>query len=180
MDRARSFVWQCPGALEPATRLLRAAGERRPCKSLHLPQQLPRLTQQRLNLLSPGDGMPCKQAVFARVPVAPRRAGSRRTTVHAAAPLAAHRRRAARFPGADFGAATRARQHRNGTAGVIAHARACRLASVRLCANVRSRVRILRGSPAGGHAACSSRANDPRPNSQARAAGIRPRPRRRS
>ena len=55
-----------------------------------------------------------------RVPVAPWRTGLRRTAVHAAASFAAHGRRAARFRAAGFGAATPARAHRAGIAGVIA------------------------------------------------------------
>src|SRR3981081_3015003 len=102
-------------------------------QSLHLLQQLPRVTQQGLNLLSLGDRVPGVQAVLARVLVSPWRAGSRRTAVHAAALFAAHRRRAARSAGTDFCDATRARQHRAGIAGVIAHARASRFASPASC-----------------------------------------------
>src|SRR4029453_1485202 len=57
------------------------------------------------------------------------RPGSPCAAVHAAALPAVHRRRAARFAGAGFGAATRARQHRAGISDVIAHACAARLAS---------------------------------------------------
>jgi hypothetical protein len=49
--------------------------------------------------------------------------------MHAAAPFATHRRRAARAAGTGFGATTSARQHRAGIAGVIAQACASRLAS---------------------------------------------------
>jgi hypothetical protein len=42
--------------------------------------------------------------------------------MHAAAPLAAHRRRAARAAGTGFGAATPARLHRSDIASVVAHA----------------------------------------------------------
>src|SRR5207245_8750457 len=45
--------------------------------------------------------------------------------------FAARRRRAARAVGTEFGAATRAREHRSGVAGVIAHACAFRLAAIR-------------------------------------------------
>src|SRR5882724_4603306 len=106
--------------------------------SFHLLQQLPRFAQQRLNPPLPGDRVPGEQAVLARVLVSPWRAGFRRTAVHAAAPFAAHRRRAARAAGADFCAATRARQHRTGMAGVIAHARASRLASTGSCSRSES------------------------------------------
>src|SRR2546429_8497257 len=98
-------------------------------QSLHLFQQLPRFTQQRLNLPSLGERIPGEQAVLARVLVCPWRAGSLRTAVHAAALLAVHRRRAARAAGTGFGATTRARQHRAGVSDEIAHACASRLAS---------------------------------------------------
>ena len=97
--------------------------------SFHLLQQLPRFTQQRPNLLPLGDRIPCEQAMPARVVVSLWRSGARRTAVHAAAPFAAHRRRAARPAGADFGAATLARQHRAAIGGVIAQACAPRPAS---------------------------------------------------
>src|SRR5438105_3665942 len=90
-------------------------------RSFHLLQKLPRVSQQSLNPLSLGDRFPGEQAVLARVPVSLWRAGFWYAAVHAAAPLAAHRRRTARCAGADFGAATRARQHRPGIADVIAH-----------------------------------------------------------
>src|SRR5258707_2973622 len=69
----------------------------RPCqnRSFHLLQQLPRVTQQGLNLPALGDRVLGEQAVLARVLVSPWRAGTRRTAVHAAAPFAARRRRAA-------------------------------------------------------------------------------------
>ncbi len=102
-------------------------------QSLHLLQQLPRFTQQGLNPLSLGDRVAGEQAVLARVLVSPWRAASRRAAVHAAALFAAHRRRAARAAGTDFCPATRARQHRTGIAGVIAHACVCRLASAGSC-----------------------------------------------
>ena len=90
-------------------------------KSLHLLQQLPRLAQQGLNLFSLGDCGLREAAVLARIPVSPGRAAIRRSAVFAAAPFAVHRRCAARFPAAGFGAATPARPHRSGVAGVIAH-----------------------------------------------------------
>src|SRR6476620_2706706 len=98
-------------------------------KSFHRVQKLPRFAQQRLNLPSLGDRSSGEQAVLARVPVSPWRAGSRRAAVHAAAIFAAHRRRAARAAATDSCAATRARQHRSGIAGMVAHAGAFRLAS---------------------------------------------------
>src|SRR5437870_13678208 len=63
-----------------------------PCEdtSLHRSQQLPRFTQQVLNLPSFGDRVLGEQAVLARVLVSPRRAGPRRFTVHAAALFAPH------------------------------------------------------------------------------------------
>ena len=65
-----------------------------PCESqsFHLLQQLPRFTQQRLNLPSLGDRIPGEQAVLARVLVCPWRAGSRCAAVHAASLPAAHGR----------------------------------------------------------------------------------------
>ncbi len=71
-------------------------------RSFHLSEQLPRVAQHRLNLLSLGDCVLREAAVRARVLVSPWRAGFRRTAVHAAAPSAAHRRRAARAAAADF------------------------------------------------------------------------------
>src|SRR4029079_12831537 len=97
--------------------------------SLHLLQQLPRFTQQRLNLPSLGDRTPGEAAVLARVLICPRRAGPLCAAMHAAALSAVHRRRAARAIGTGFGATTRARQQRAGISDVIAHACACRLAS---------------------------------------------------
>src|SRR6478752_7728170 len=47
-------------------------------KSFHRVQKLPRFAQQRLNLPSLGDRSSGEQAVLARVPVSPWRAGSRR------------------------------------------------------------------------------------------------------
>jgi len=111
-------------------------------RSFHRLQQLPRFAQQGLNLLALGDRVPSEPAVPARVLVSPSRAGSRRTAVHAAAPFAAHRRRAARSAGADFCAATRARQHRTGIAGVIAHGCASRLASTASCSGAPQGYRI--------------------------------------
>jgi hypothetical protein len=58
-----------------------------------------------------------------------RRAGARCAAVHAAAPFALHRRRAARAAATGFGATARARQHRADTSDVIAHACASCLAS---------------------------------------------------
>jgi hypothetical protein len=107
-------------------------------KSFQRLQQLPRFTQQGLNSLALGDCDLCKQAVLARVPVSPWRTGSWRTAVHAAAPFAAHGRRAARSAGTDFGAAPRARQHRAGIAGVIAHAFASRFAAAESCFRLES------------------------------------------
>jgi hypothetical protein len=63
-------------------------------QSFHRLQQFPRVTQQVLNLLAPGDRVAGEQAVPARVLVSPRRAGSR-TAVRAAAPFTAQRRLAA-------------------------------------------------------------------------------------
>src|SRR5437660_7734925 len=97
-------------------------------KSFQLLQQLPRFAQQGRNLPSLGGRFPGEQTVLARVLVSPWRAGFRRTAMHAAALFATHRRRAARSTGADPGAATRARQHRAGIAGVVAHACASRFA----------------------------------------------------
>src|SRR5260370_6147181 len=102
-------------------------------QSLHLLQQLPRCPQQGRIPLSLGDRFAVEQAVLARVLVSPWRAASRRAAVHAAALFAAHRRRAARAAGTDFCPATRARQHRTGIAGVIAHACVCRFASTESC-----------------------------------------------
>ncbi len=102
-------------------------------RSFHRLEQLPRFAQQRLNLLALRDRVPSEQAMLARVLVSPWRAGFRRTAVHAAALLAAHCRRAARSAAADSCAATRARQHRTGIAGVIAQGRAPRFASMGLC-----------------------------------------------
>jgi len=62
-------------------------------KSFHLVPQLPRFTQQGPNLLSLGDGVPCEQAALVRVLISAWRTGVRRTDVHAAARLAAQRRR---------------------------------------------------------------------------------------
>jgi hypothetical protein len=76
-------------------------------RSLHLFQQLPRFTQQRLNLPSLGDRIPGEQAMLARVLVRLWRAGSQRAAVHGAALLAVHRRRAAGVTGLGFRAATR-------------------------------------------------------------------------
>ena len=98
-------------------------------RSFDLLQQLPRFAQQVSNLPALGDRLLREQAVLARVLVSPWRAGFQRAAVHAATPFAAHRRRAARSAGADFRAATRARPHRAGIAGVIAHACASRFAS---------------------------------------------------
>src|SRR5260221_4743104 len=82
-----------------------------------------------MNPLSMDDRVRGDPAVLARIPVSPGRAGPRRTAMHAAALFAAHRRRAARAAGTDFCAATRARQHRAGIAGVVAHACASGFAS---------------------------------------------------
>src|SRR6266850_1473815 len=71
-------------------------------------QQLPRVSQQGLNLLALGDRVPGEEAMLARVLVPPRRARFRRSAVHEAAPFAAYRRRAARSAGADFCPAPRA------------------------------------------------------------------------
>src|SRR5665213_3081519 len=101
--------------------------------SLHPPQHLPCLIQQRLDLLALGDRFAREPAVPARVVVSPLAAGSWRTAVHAAAPFAAQRRCAAGSTVAGFGAATPARPHGTGVGGVIAHARACRLAPAELC-----------------------------------------------
>src|SRR3954451_21775073 len=109
-------------------------------QSLHLTQQLPRVTQHRPNLPSLGDRLPGEQAVLARVLVCLWRAGSLRASVHAAAPLAVYRRRAARTAGSGFGATTSARQHRAGVADVIAHVCASRLASAE------SRLRLERAT----------------------------------
>lgn len=98
-------------------------------RSLHLFQQLPRFTQQHLNLPSLSDRVPAEHPMLASVPVCLRRAGSLCAAVHAAALLPVHRRRAARAAGARLGATTRARQHRAGVSDVIAHACASRLAS---------------------------------------------------
>ena len=78
-------------------------------QSLHLIQQLPRFTQQPLNPPSLGDRIFGEQAVRARVLVCLWRAGTSCTTVHAAALLAVHRRRAACAAGTGFGATPRAR-----------------------------------------------------------------------
>jgi hypothetical protein len=88
--------------------------------SFHLLQQPPRFIQQCPDLLAFGDGVAGEQAVPARVLVSAWRAGSGCAAVHAAAPFAAYRRRAARSAGAGLCPATRARQHRTGIAGVIA------------------------------------------------------------
>src|SRR6185437_15155266 len=101
--------------------------------SFHRLQKLPRFDQQGLNLLALGDRLPGEPTVLARVAVAPWRAGPRRATVHAATLFAAHRRRAAGAAGMDFGAAARARPHRSGIAGVIAHVFAFCLASMPSC-----------------------------------------------
>jgi hypothetical protein len=101
----------------------------RTAPSFHLLQQPPRLTQQVPNLLALGDRIPSEQAVPARVLVSLWSAGARRTAVHATAPFAAHRRRAARSAAADFGAATRTPQHRAAIGGVIAQACVPRSAS---------------------------------------------------
>src|SRR5450755_3081264 len=119
----------------------------RKIRSLHLLQELPRFAHQGLNLPSLGDRVPGEQAVLARVLVAPWRAGSRRTAVHAAALSAAHRRRAAQAAGTDFGAAMGAGQHRGGIAGVTSHAQACRLASTPSCSrSERSGIGALRAA----------------------------------
>ena len=76
-------------------------------KSLHPLQKLPRLAQQVLYPLSLGDLRPGEQPVLARVPVAPWRAGSRRTAMHAAAFFAVHGVCAALATRTEFGAATR-------------------------------------------------------------------------
>src|SRR5437016_13102713 len=55
--------------------------------SLHRSQQFSRFTQQVLNPPSFGDRLRSEQAVLARVLISPRRAGPRRSTVHAAALL---------------------------------------------------------------------------------------------
>src|SRR6185295_19609534 len=107
----------------------RAEAGRLRSHSLHLFQQLPCFTQQRPNLPSFGDRISGEQAVLARVPVCPWRAGSLCAAVHAAALLAVHGRRAARAAGAGFGATARARQHRPGISDAIAHAFASLLAS---------------------------------------------------
>src|SRR5216683_2029552 len=94
---------------------------------------------------------PSEKVVPARVLVSPWRAGPRRTAVHAAAPFAAHRRRAARSAGADFCPATRARQHRFGIAGVVAHAFASRFASTGSCSFApRSGIETIRASVTAG------------------------------
>src|SRR6185369_9497501 len=102
-------------------------------RSLHLFQQPPRVTQQRLYLPALGDRAPAEPTVLACVPVCLWRAGPACTAMHAAALSATRRRRAARAAGTGFGATTSARQHRACVAGVIAHACACRLASASAC-----------------------------------------------
>jgi hypothetical protein len=128
VEGVNAFSWHEP---DQRGRSAWPAWLRRLCedRSFDRLQQLPRFTQQIPNLLALGDRVAGEQAVPARVPVSPWCAGSRRTAVHPAAPLAAHRRRAARSAGADFCAATRARQHRTDAAGAIAHACALRPAS---------------------------------------------------
>src|SRR6266852_4730292 len=106
--------------------------------SSHRLEQLPRFAQQGPNPPSLGGRVLGEQAVLARVLVSPWRAASWRAAVHAAALFAAHRRRAARAAGTDFCPATRARQHRTGIAGVIAHACVCRLASAGSCSRLES------------------------------------------
>jgi hypothetical protein len=96
-------------------------------KSFHRLQKLPRFAQQGLNPPSLDDRAPGEQPVLARVLVSLWRAASWSAAVHAAALFAAHDRRAARAAGTDFCPATRARQHRAGIAGVVAHACAFRV-----------------------------------------------------
>ena len=108
-----------------------ADGGERSCetRSLHLFQHPPRFTHQRLNLPSLGNRIPAEPAMLSRALICLWRAGSRCTTVHAAALPAVYRRRAARAAGTGFGATTSARQHRAGIADVITQACASRLAS---------------------------------------------------
>ena len=95
-------------------------------KSSHRLQQLPCFTQQIPNPLALRNGVVGEQAVPARIVVSFLCARALRSAVHAAARLAAHRRRAARSAGAGFGAATWARQHRTNLWCRIAQACALR------------------------------------------------------
>ena len=83
-------------------------------RSLDVLQQLPRLSDQRLNLFPLFDRAPRKQAMLERASVLFRRARPRRAAMHPTQLFPAHRRRPARLARWRFGAAARARQHRPG------------------------------------------------------------------
>jgi hypothetical protein len=97
-------------------------------RSRHRPNQLPRFSQQQLDLPSLGDGILGEQAMLAGVPVCSWRTGSPGAAMHAAAPLAMNCRRTAAATATGPGAATGACQHRAGVSDVTAHGSASRLA----------------------------------------------------
>ena len=99
-----------------------------PCngKSSHRPHQLPCFTQQIPNLPAFGNRVAGKKAVPARIAVSFLSARASPAAVHAAARLAAHRRRAARPARACFGAATWAHQQLTRFWRGVAHASALR------------------------------------------------------
>src|SRR2546430_14018592 len=77
-----------------------------------LPQELPRFIKHHRDLPSLGAGIPGEQPMLARIPVSPRRAGSRRTAVHTASRLVVRGRRTTAAAAAGAGAAAWACQHR--------------------------------------------------------------------
>jgi hypothetical protein len=80
--------------------------------SFNVLQQLPRLTQQRVNLLPLCNRVLRVKAVFDRVAILLWRARSSRAAMHSTPLLAVYRRRLARQTGAGSRAAPGARQHR--------------------------------------------------------------------
>lgn len=119
-------------------------------RSLHPLQHLPCLPQQRPYLPPLFDRLPGKQAVLARVPVCPWRARSLCAAVHAATPIAAHRRRAARAAARGLNAATRARQLCPGLSDMTAQALAFCLASAASCVRLPRAAFGARAADAGG------------------------------
>lgn len=106
------------------SRSLLGVQRKRPSRAfLQLVQQCQCLAQQVPDRAAFCKPVLCKYAMLPRIPVAPRRAGSCRAAVHAAARLAVHGRRAAKASAAGPGAAAPARPHRLVAAGsAVAHA----------------------------------------------------------
>ena len=88
-------------------------------RSLDVLQQLPRPSDQRLNLFPLFNRALREKTVLERILVLFRRARTRCAPMHSTTLLAGHRRRAARLAGAGPGPAARAGKHWAGIARVI-------------------------------------------------------------